>query len=314
MDSERASAFSIKRPALGACLVVLVPLILIGMESSAPAKRPGGVLVASFMIGSSSPGIGGSHACEILKRSGKATLWCQGLRASRSAERRCQRRSISAIGDATLRPRRPASFGTMCTGQAPFGEARLVRGGKWSSYGYLCELSANGGRLACIGPSAHGFVIDTRRNTARRIKRIRARAADGDSPATAAGRNPRRPAAICWNLKGNRRMFERRPKFCGLYPPNSPPFGHYMMGLRWEKWGAREAVGRGAAYRLWPYTRVRLSSPKRRCGRLIFTRARFRFLRTSGEGYFRPHTISLGCRWSIDRLVEFPIPGTSPAA
>lgn len=111
------------------------------------------------------------------------------------------------------------------------------------------------------------------------------------------------PAAICWDIRAEAHAPQRRPKHCGLYPPDTvdgPPFGehlgHYLFGLSWSRWGRSEAIGRGSAYRLWSNTVVRLFAPEVECGRLVFTRARFRYVGSTGKDYFVPNTVRLACR------------------
>lgn len=121
-------------------------------------------------------------------------------------------------------------------------------------------------------------------------------AGDTSASSSSATASASLPKVVCWDLRAEHHAAKRRPGNCGLYPSEPPPYGHYMMGVRWSKWSAREAVGEGAAYRLWAYTKVRLSAPAMRCGRRVFTRARFRYVGSSHSGIFRPSRIRLACQ------------------
>lgn len=79
--------------------------------------------------------------------------------------------------------------------------------------------------------------------------------------------------------------FRTRPKTCSLVPKDSSDWGNGLMQMRWSSWTGKEARGRGASYRLWSDIQVRLSAPKRVCGRLVFTRAKVVYV-GGGEEYW----------------------------
>jgi hypothetical protein len=83
------------------------------------------------------------------------------------------------------------------------------------------------------------------------------------------------PKAVCWNgeLQGPfSRVESRKTNECGLLSPDTS--SHYLDRLHWSTWNAKIARGEGRAIRQWPKVRVTLSQPKRRCGALVFTRAK----------------------------------------
>src|SRR5690348_4760592 len=89
------------------------------------------------------------------------------------------------------------------------------------------------------------------------------------------------PKVPCWgtNFELDEPLtFRARPKTCSLVPRKAGEYGHGLMQMRWSSWGSTEARGRGAAYRLWSDIQVRLSAPKRVCGRLVYTRAKVVFV------------------------------------
>lgn len=129
------------------------------------------------------------------------------------------------------------------------------------------------------------------------------RPADGQARSIATP-SATRVTVFCWGLRiGTHPRRRHRPAKCGLYSRSAvhqsvaeEPFGHYMFGLRWKEWGPNEARGRGSAYRLWGNTSVRLYRPRVRCEHRVFTRARFRYVGSTGRGIFAPRTVRLVCR------------------
>jgi hypothetical protein len=90
------------------------------------------------------------------------------------------------------------------------------------------------------------------------------------------------PRVACSDPGGRER--QRRPEECTFVTLRE---GHTelrrMIGLRWSRWGRREALGTGTAYREWPRVRVRLYRPVRAsCAGKGFTRAAFRFVVDGG--------------------------------
>lgn len=82
--------------------------------------------------------------------------------------------------------------------------------------------------------------------------------------------------------------FRKKPKKCiyidkrGL--SNTVPPAHTTrttQGVRWTKWGGKQALGRGkgnVADRTQPVpVRITLSRPVKRCGKRVYSRAKFRY-------------------------------------
>jgi len=92
--------------------------------------------------------------------------------------------------------------------------------------------------------------------------------------------------------------FRKKPGKCvyiderGLTVPVPPTSTtQSTQGVRWRKWGGRKAVGRGKGFvaeRTQPVAvRITLTRPVRRCGRRVYSRAKFRFdyLGTSSDAF-----------------------------
>lgn len=193
--------------------------------TAATASRPNGSVVSSFVIGGPPSGLSGAYSCDVTRAGRSSTLYCMGTRATARAERRCQRQFITAIGDVTLRRSGRARFGTTCTGQAPAGQVRLDAGETWVSPGFRCALSRSGRALTCRGSSGEGFRIDTAKDRAIRLARVR--------PVV---------TLACPDA-------ERRPASCTVYglPSALSPSGRYELSdIRWQGWGLILALGSGS--------------------------------------------------------------------
>jgi hypothetical protein len=68
-----------------------------------------------------------------------------------------------------------------------------------------------------------------------------------------------------------------RPKACAVLKTDGS-FGNYFFRLRWTSYGAKSASARGETYREWADSRIRFERPRRRCGRLVFTRVSVRYV------------------------------------
>jgi hypothetical protein len=109
-------------------------------------------------------------------------------------------------------------------------------------------------------------------------------------PASEAGAKSKRVACFksAFPAPGEGPALRKKPKKCiyidkrGL--SNQVPPAHTTrttQGVRWTKWGGRLARGRGKAFvadRTQPVpVRITLSRPVKRCGKRVYSRAKFRF-------------------------------------
>lgn len=119
-------------------------------------------------------------------------------------------------------------------------------------------------------------------------------------PASEAGAKSQRVACFksAFPAPGEDPALRKKPKKCiyiderGLTVPVPPTSTtQSTQGVKWRKWGGRKAVGRGKGFvaeRTQPVAvRITLSRPVRRCGRRVYSRAKFRFeyLGTSSDTF-----------------------------
>ena len=109
-------------------------------------------------------------------------------------------------------------------------------------------------------------------------------------PASEAGAKSQRVACFksAFPAPGEDPALRKRPSKCiyidkrGLsntVPPASTT--RTTQGVRWTKWGGKQALGRGKGFvgdRMQPVpVRITLSRPVKRCGKRVYSRAKFRY-------------------------------------